>query len=60
MVGAPGAGPVHVSDPEGAYLGTLARGFPGLPVLFLPNGRVGFVEEDALGVQRLVVGRVMR
>ena len=50
---------LDVFDREGEYLGTLPQGTP-LPVVFLSEDRVWFAETDALGVQRLVIARVVR
>lgn len=50
---------VDVFAPDGAYRGTLPLGTPS-PVLALPDDRVAWVEEDALEIQRLVVGRVIQ
>lgn len=47
---------VDVLIAQGRYLGSL-RGWE-LPAAFSPGGRVAFVREDALGVQRVVVMRV--
>jgi hypothetical protein len=48
---------VDVFDAEGRYLGTVADSAL-FPVAFLPDGRILAAEEDALGVQRLVVRSV--
>src|SRR5690606_17007901 len=59
-VGAPATaeGEVDVFDAEGAYLGTVADG-PGLPVLFLPDGRAAFIAYEG-GRARLRVMRIAR
>ena len=49
-------GGVDVLTAQGRYLGSLA-GWE-LPAAFSPGGRVAYVREDALGVQRVVVMRV--
>ncbi|HKP77059.1 MAG TPA: 6-bladed beta-propeller [Longimicrobiaceae bacterium] len=48
-------GSVDLVGPRGTYLGTL----PGreVPAAFSPGGRVAFVREDSLGIQRVVVMR---
>lgn len=50
-------GPVDVFDPDGTLVGTLPEGTP-LPVGYLPDGRVLWVETDAYDVERLHVGRL--
>lgn len=50
--------PVDVFAADGAYLGTLPAGSP-FPDAFLPDGRILHVDEDELGVQRVVLSRVV-
>jgi hypothetical protein len=51
------AGRIDVFDPAGEYLGTLPEDTP-FPVLFLPDGRVGYAERDDYDVDRLVIARI--
>jgi hypothetical protein len=48
---------IDVFDADGLYAGSLPPGTP-LPVVFLPDGRVGYVAKDSLDVERLVLARV--
>ena len=52
-------GPVDVVTPDGAYLGSYPTGATTLPAAFGPDGLVAFIETDALGVQTVVVKRVV-
>ena len=51
--------PIDVFDARGAYVGTIVREFF-LPVILLPDGRVGAVETDALDVARLAIYAMQR
>jgi hypothetical protein len=50
-------GPIDVFTDAGDYIGTLAPGTP-LPVLFLPDGRIGYAERDEYDVERLVIAEL--
>ncbi len=52
-------GPVDVLAPDGRYLGSYPVGATGLPAAFGPDGLIANVETDALGVQTVVVRRVV-
>lgn len=52
-------GPVDVLAPDGRYLGSYRAGAIGLPAAFGPDGLVAYVDTDALGVQTVVVRRVV-
>ena len=52
-------GPVDVLAPEGRYLGSYRAGEIKMPVAFGPDGLVAFIETDELGVQTVVVRRVL-
>ena len=52
-------GPVDVLAPEGRYLGSYRAGEIKMPAAFGPDRLVAFIEEDELGVQTVVVKRVL-
>ena len=58
-MGQDSVGPVDVFNTSGAYIGTLALGSL-VPVVLLPDDRVGIVEKDELDVERLVVMSIER
>jgi hypothetical protein len=51
-------GPLDLVDSNGAYLGTVSPGEGRIPDAFGPDGLAAFIEEDELGVPRVVVRRV--
>lgn len=51
-------GPIDVLGPDGAYMGTLSAGEPGMPLAFGPDGLVAYVERDELDVVSVVVRRL--
>ena len=53
-------GPIDMLTPQGRYLGSYPGGTTALPVAFGPNGLMAFIETDELGVQTVVVKRMMR
>ncbi len=52
-------GPIDVLAPDGRYLGSYPAGTTALPAAFGPDGLVAFVEASELGVQTVVVKRVV-
>lgn len=52
-------GPIDVLTPDGRYLGSYPAGTTALPAAFGPDGLVAFVEVSELGVQTVVVSRVV-
>jgi hypothetical protein len=52
-------GPIDVITMDGGYLGSYRAGALGMPAAFGPDGLVAFVEEDELGVETVVVKRVV-
>ena len=52
-------GPIDVVTPDGRYLGSYPAGTTALPGAFGPDGLVAFIETDELGVQTVVVKRVV-
>ena len=52
-------GPIDVLAPDGLYLGSYPAGTTPLPAAFGPNGLVAFIEVDELGVQTVVVKRML-
>ena len=52
-------GPIDVLAPDGRYLGSYPAGTTALPAAFGPDGLVAFVEVSELGVQTVVVKRVV-
>lgn len=52
-------GPIDVLAPEGRYLGSFRAGEVALPDAFGPDGLVAYVERNELGVQTVVVRRVV-
>ena len=52
------AGPTDLVSNEGAYLGTLAPGEVSLPRAFGPDGLAAWVNQDELGVFRILVNRL--
>ena len=52
-------GPIDVVTPDGRYLGSYPAGTTALPVAFGPDGMVAFIETDELGVQTVVVKRMV-
>ena len=51
-------GPIDVLGPGGEYRGTFARGEPGMPLAFGPDGLIAFVEHDEMDVATIVVKRL--
>ncbi len=51
-------GPVDVLTADGAYMGSYPPGATRIPDAFGPDGLVGFIESNELGVQTVVVGRL--
>ena len=52
-------GPIDVLTPDGRYLGSYPAGTTALPAAFGPDGLVAFVEMSELGVQTVVVKRMV-
>ena len=52
-------GPIDVVTPDGRYLGSYPAGTTVLPAAFGPDGLVAFIETDELGVQTVVVKRMV-
>jgi hypothetical protein len=52
-------GPLDLVDSEGTYLGTLSPDWSRIPDAFGPDGLTAFIEEDELGVPRVLVRRVL-
>lgn len=52
-------GPIDVLTPDGRYLGTFAAEEMAMPGAFGPDGLAAFVEVDELGVQTVVVRRLV-
>jgi hypothetical protein len=52
-------GPLDLVDSEGDYLGTLSLGQSRIPDAFGPNGVAAFIEEDELGIPRVVVRKAV-
>ena len=52
-------GPIDVLTMDGRYLGSYRAGALELPAAFGPDRLVAFIEEDELGVQTVVVKRVL-
>lgn len=52
-------GPIDVVTPDGDYLGSYPAGTTGLPAAFGPHGLVAFIETNELGVQAVVVKRLV-
>jgi len=52
-------GVIDVLTVDGRYLGSFPSGDAGLPVAFGPDGLVAFIETDDLGVQTVIVKRVV-
>lgn len=52
-------GPIDVLTPDGRYLGTCPAGATPLPTAFGPDGLLAFADNDALGVETVVVKRVV-
>lgn len=52
-------GPIDVIAYDGRYLGSYPAGFTRMPHAFGPDGLVAFIEEDELGVESVVVKRVV-
>ena len=51
-------GPIDVLGPDGEYRGTFARGEPGMPLAFGPDGLIALVELDELDVATIIVKRL--
>jgi hypothetical protein len=51
-------GPLDLLDAEGAYLGTVAAELARIPDAFGPDGLAAFIEEDELGIPKVVVQRL--
>jgi len=52
-------GPIDVLTPEGRYLGSYPAATTALPAAFGPEGLVAFIEVSELGVQTVVVKRMV-
>ena len=52
-------GPIDVVTPDGRYLGSYPAGTTVLPAAFGPDGLAAFIETDELGVQTVVVKRMV-
>ncbi len=52
-------GPIDVLTPDGRYLGSYPAGTTVVPAAFGPDGLVAFVEASELGVQTVVVKRMV-
>lgn len=52
-------GAIDIFDPAGGYVGTLPHTFP-FPLHVRADGRLLYAEKDALDVERLVVGEIVR
>ncbi len=52
-------GPIDVVTPDGRYLGSYPAGTTPLPAAFGPGGLAAFIETDELGVQTVVVKRML-
>ncbi len=52
-------GPIDVLTMDGRYLGSYRAGAIEMPDAFGPGGLVAFIEEDEMGVQTVVVKRVL-
>ena len=52
-------GPIDVLAPEGRYLGSYRAGTAALADAFGPDGLAAYVETNELGVQTVVVKRVV-
>ena len=52
-------GAIDVVTADGRYVGSYPAGAIGLPDAFGPDGLIAFIEVDELGVQTVVVGRVL-
>ncbi len=52
-------GPIDVLTADGRYLGSYPAGATVIPDAFGPGGLVAFIEEDELGVETVVVKRVV-
>lgn len=52
-------GPIDVLTPDGSYLGSYPAGTTALPTAFGPDGLVAFIEVSGLGVQTVVVKRIV-
>lgn len=52
-------GPVDVLTADGRYLGSYPAGMTALPTAFGPDGLVAFVQQSDLGVETVVVRRVV-
>ena len=52
-------GPIDVLTPDGRYMGSYPAGTTVLPAAFGPDGLVAFVEVSELGVQTVVVKRMV-
>lgn len=50
---------IDLLSPDGAYMGTLASGFP-FPAAFLGDDRIVVTEEDEMGLRSVVVYRIER
>ena len=51
--------PIDVVTPDGRYLGSYPAGTTVLPAAFGPDGLAAFIETDELGVQTVVVKRMV-
>ena len=52
-------GPIDVVTPDGRYLGSYPAGATALPAAFGPDGLAAFIETDELGVQNVIVKRIV-
>ena len=52
-------GPIDVLTMDGRYVGTYPAGAAVMPAAFGPGGLVAFIETDELGVDAVVVGRLL-
>ena len=52
-------GPIDVLTADGRYLGSYPAGVTGLPTAFGPDGLVAYVDTNELGVETVVVKRVV-
>ena len=54
-----GDGPIDVLTADGRYLGSYPAGTMPLPSAFGPEGLLAFIEQNELGVETVVVKRVV-